>query len=588
MWAIQNVGSSSGDAAMSGTRGQHLQRRSGMFHLRIRVPADIQSLVGLTEVRRSLRTYQISRARILAAVCAARAFEVFAMIRARELSKDQVRGLVCDLFELMKQEVEGAAGHHLSDWERNEQFYCSSEVSTAVLTQRMMGAYDREVKLTATRALAPTKLHLSDLAETTVDDLLDGAARAVVERERLYQLRLADRIAPFVPNDPIFAERAASVPLSATEVLGPTLGDAIDTYLATKQRSWTRKTYAIRSRYLGYLRQHFGDDRPLASIVAADLRGYRDAIARLRKNNGKAVRQTFAAKQTESAAHRIGDSTVALIFVPTQAFFRWCLSEQGYIESNPAENIRVAVAKRPKGKASRRPFTADELTQLFAAPLFTGCLSAKRRFIAGSAVVQDAYYWVPIIGYYTGARLGGIVQLNLADVDSVDGISFLKITEEGGDGSQSDVKHVKSEAGVRKIPLHPDLIAGGFLSFVEKRRRLQRKGSKRLFPEVKFGADGQASTVFSKWFGRLMSKAGLHDPALVFHSFRHNAEDALRDALQPQYVIDRIIGHSDGATSAGYGEGASLDVLYDAVMAMRIRVSIAELWQLRRADMIRS
>lgn len=559
---------------MSGSRVQHLQRRSGIFHLRIRVPTDIQTLVGLTEVRRSLHTYQISRARILAAVCAARVFEVFAMLRAKELSKDQVRSLICNLFEVMKREVEGAAGHRLSDWERNEQLYCSSEVSAAVLTQRMMGAYDREVQLTAMRALAPLKLRVPDLSETTRDDLMDGAARALVERERLYQLRLADRIAPFVPKDPIFAELAVEVPLSANDVLGPTLGEAIETYLASKQRSWTRKTHVIRSRYLGYLRQHFSGDRSLASIMAADVLGYRDAIARLRKNSGKAVRQTFAEKQTTSTTHRIGDSTVALVFVPTQAFFRWCLSEQGYIESNPAANIRVPVAKRPKGKMSRRPFTADELTQLFAAPVFTGCLSAKRRFMAGGAVVRDAYYWVPILGYYTGARLGEIVQLHLADVDNADGISFLRITEEGGDGSQPDAKHVKSEAGVRRIPLHPDLIALGFVTFVDKRRQMQQKGSKRLFPEVKFGADGQASTVFSKWFGRLMSKAGLHDPALVFHSFRHNAEDAFRDALQPQYVIDRIIGHSDGATSAGYGEGASLPILKAAVDAMRLKVRL--------------
>jgi integrase len=535
-------------------------------------------LVGLTEVRRSLHTYDVSRARILAAVCAARVFEVFAMLRSRELSKDQVLVLIRNLFDAIKREVEGAAGHRLSDWERNEQLYCSSEVLTDKASQRMMGAYDREVKLTATRALAPMKLHMSDLVESTRDDLMDGAARALIERERLYQLRLADRIAPFVPNDPIFAERSVAAPPSAIEVLGPTLGEAIDTYLATKQRSWTRKTHVIRSRYLGYLRQHFGDDRPLASIVAADVRGYRDTIARLRKNSGKAVRQTFAEKQTTSTTHRISDSTVALIFVPTQAFFRWCLSEQGYIESNPAENIRVAVAKRPKGKVSRRPFAANELTQLFSAPVFTGCLSAKRRFMAGSAVVQDAHYWVPILGYYTGARLGEIIQLHLADVDCEDGVSFLKITEEGGDGSQPDAKHVKSEAGVRRIPLHPDLIAMGFLNFVEQRRQLQRKRSKRLFPEVKFGADGQASTVFSKWFGRLMSKAGLHDPALVFHSFRHNAEDAFRDALQPQYVIDRIIGHSDGATSGGYGEGASLPILKAAVGAMRLKVRLPIGW----------
>ena len=62
------------------------------------MPADIQTLVVLTEVRRTLHTYEVYRARILAAVYVARVFEVFAMLRAKELSKDLVRGLICKLF----------------------------------------------------------------------------------------------------------------------------------------------------------------------------------------------------------------------------------------------------------------------------------------------------------------------------------------------------------------------------------------------------------------------------------------------------------------------------------------------------------
>lgn len=131
---------------MSGSRAQHLQRRSGIFHLRIRVPADIRSLVGLTEVRRSLHTYQSSRARILAAVCAARVFEMFKMVRTKELSKDQVRGLVCNLMTAMEREVEGAAATRLSDWERNEQLYCSSEMTATVRAQRVTAARSGEVR----------------------------------------------------------------------------------------------------------------------------------------------------------------------------------------------------------------------------------------------------------------------------------------------------------------------------------------------------------------------------------------------------------------------------------------------------------
>lgn len=421
------VGPQLGCAAVSGVRAQHLQRRSGIFHLRVRVPDDIRSLVGLTELRRSLRTYQPARARVLAAVYAARVFEVFNVIRTKELSKDQVRGLICNLFEQMKREVEGTASGRFTDWERNEQLYCSSEIAVAVGEQRALGAYEREVQITAERALRPLAVRLSELAPSSKDDLLDGAARALVERERMYQLRLNDRLVSFAPKDPLFTGLPEHLVAPVAIDLGPTLGEAIDTYLAAKKKSWTQKTYTIRVRYLGYLRQHFGDDRSLASIKAADVREFRDAIARLRKNNGKAVRQTFLQKQTDNLDHRIGDSTVALIFVPTQAFFRWCVSDQGYLDTNPAGNIRVAIAKSAKGKRSRRPFTAKELQRLFVAPVFTGCASAKRRFMSGSCKVQDAYYWVPILGFYTGARLGELVQLHLADVTCEDGVALLRI-----------------------------------------------------------------------------------------------------------------------------------------------------------------
>ena len=571
------VGLFSGRAALSGSHARHLERRLGIFYLRVRVPDDIRSLVGLTEVRRSLHTYQSSRARTLAAAFAARVFEVFAMARSGNLTKDDVRSYLGNCYRALAAEVEESTARRLTDWERSEQLYCSSDIMEVAREEREASAYSHQVKSIARRALAPTGLTLTGLAPERIADLLDGAARVLIEVERLRQFRLHDRLAKFYPADPIFKrEVEPSGPL--TEELGPSLGYAIDTYLATKRQSWTLKTHVIRTRYLGYLREHFGAGRPLAGISAADVRDFRDAIRKLRRNSGKAIRQSFVEKQTECSLHRVSDSTVALIFVPAQAFFRWCLAEQGYIERNPAENVRMPVAKKPKGTRSRRPFSGNELETLFRAPVFVGCQSVKRRFVAGGAVFRDAYFWIPVLGFYTGARLGELVQLHLADVLEKDGIAFLHVTEDGGGlAGGKDPKHVKSEAGVRKIPLHPDLISLGFLDFVEDRRK-RRRGSKRLFPEVKFGADGQASTVFSKWFGRLMERAGLTDPSLVFHSFRHNAEDAFRDALQPQYIIDRVIGHSDGATSAGYGDGAALSTLYNAVCAMKLKGRLIEIF----------
>lgn len=57
---------------------------------------------------------------------------------------------------------------------------------------------------------------------------------------------------------------------------------------------------------------------------------------------------------------------------------------------------------------------------------------------------------------------------------------------------------------------------------------------------------------------------------LVFHSFRHTAQDAFKNALTPQYVTDRIIGHAGGQVSDAYGEGVSLAVMQKAVSEMAL------------------
>nr|WP_066486783.1 site-specific integrase [Sphingomonas sp. CCH9-F2] len=500
-------------------------------------------------------------------------FEVFEMVKLG-ISKDEVRIRINGVLRDLTAETEASVTGRLSDWERNEQLYSSTEVMVGLREQRACGNFGAAVHEVAVRALAPTGTLLGDLSPDRRDDILDGAARALIERERLLQLRTSDRLAEFVPVDPLF--RASPPGANGTsDVLGPTLGEAISEYLETKGKSWTAKTHRSRVSRLSFLQQHFGAERLLATITTADVRTYRDAVIRLRRNSGHAT-QTFLQRQAANAAHRISDTTAALVFVPTQAFFRWCRSEQGYVDHNPAENIKVAVSKRTKGRPKRRPFSAEELTILFSAPVFTGCQSFRRLLVKGSREIRNAHFWIPILGFYCGARVGELVQLHLTDV-YVDGdIPYLHITEDGAGPPGSDsAKHVKSEAGVRKIPLHPDVMGLGFAEFVSKRRRDRR--SKRLFFEIKMGADGQASTVYSKWFGRLMDAVGLSDPALVFHSLRHNAEDAFRDALVPQYVIDKVIGHDEGTTSGGYGHGVSLEVMYNAVKAMRHKVSVLEL-----------
>jgi len=415
-------------------------------------------------------------------------------------------------------------------------------------------------------------------------DLISGVARALAEHQRMFLFRLEERLMPYQPTDPLFRHAdstalevgIARAPIRSPQLIGPTMGELRDRYLIAKRKSWTAKTHASRTRQLSFLVEHVGESVPAAAVTKKDLRAYRDALVRLRSNHHVGAGKSFAARQTDDLSKRIAAKTAGLIFEVAQAFFRWARAD-GYVSENPSDGIRVEMPKLAKTHKARRPFNSVELTRLFKAPVFQGCKSAGRRFEPGAVKMRDAYYWIPVLAYLTGARLGELVQLHVLDVHLDGPTPYIEITDaNGGALGTGDEKHVKSAAGVRRVPIHPALVELNFPEFVTK-RAADKRASKRLFFEVAYGADGQASTVFSKWFGRLLNKVGLSDPALVFHSFRHNAEDALRNALQPQYVIDRVIGHSDSATSALYGEGASLEVAAAAVKAMKLPVDVCSI-----------
>jgi hypothetical protein len=102
------------------------------------------------------------------------------------------------------------------------------------------------------------------------------------------------------------------------------------------------------------------------------------------------------------------------------------------------------------------------------------------------------------------------------------------------------------------VPLHPALIAEGFLRYV------QGLSAGPLFPNVrpdKFGSRGGTAT---KSYGRWVRKTvritdKTKDPA---HAWRHRFEDQARRAGVPQNVTDGLMGHLNAANEAeGYGRG---------------------------------
>lgn len=550
----------------------------------MRVPDAVRLKLGMCEVHRSLKTYSQARARLLAAVLVPHVQEVFRMAKANTMSRLQLTSLLRSYFDELASEVDGGfvPVSDQPELEIAEQREMSLGRIDELQAQVSCNAFDLAVQDAAARVIGSKVADLIKLPAAFQSDVCHGAARAEIEQLKLLVHRLTDRLSLYQPSDPLFclpvtAAPAASAALTESIPLGPSLGAAVEHHLKSGESRWTLKTYKGKKVKLGYLIEHMGAETPIKSITPDMIRSYKAAITRLRSNHHAGNSRNFAEKQTENPKHWIAAETVLNIYNPTRAFFAWATNVEGYLAVNPAANIRIEAPKKTKGTKARRPFSGPELVRMFSAPAFTGCTSASRRFTGGKLKLKDDYFWIPVLGLYTGARLGELVQLHLRDVVTEGPVPYIEITEYADKSAAGHPhKHVKSDAGIRKIPLHREVLELGFGEFVARRKKHRR--SPRLFHQIKIGADGQASTVFSKWFARLLDRVDLKDPALTFHSLRHGFQDALRDAKQPQYIIDRLFGHASGTTAGEYGTGASLDVLAKAIGEMKLKVNLTTLW----------
>jgi len=112
----------------------------------------------------------------------------------------------------------------------------------------------------------------------------------------------------------------------------------------------------------------------------------------------------------------------------------------------------------------RRPFTPAELTSIFSAPLYTGCIDDEKNYAKpGAKVIRRARFWVPLICLFTGMRANEICQLKTSDLKSTDdGILFFDVNDDTGD------KKLKTKTSRRRFPVHPELIRIGFVEYVNE------------------------------------------------------------------------------------------------------------------------
>ena len=196
-----------------------------------------------------------------------------------------------------------------------------------------------------------------------------------------------------------------------------------------------------------------------------------------------------------------------------------------------------STVKPSKAKKPRHVFSNDELKILYAgAGIET---FRKARF--------PLYAWGSILLLFTGARPAEVSQLQYQDVaQDENGTWYLRLmpNDEGEEGivdddEQDTQKQFKTAASIRSIPLHPQVIQLGFLSFIQR-----FQSGQKLFPEA-FRHEQKVSREIGDWFnGRLLKNAELKKKGVVLYSLRHTVINRFKaDATMDHYAC-AYTGHS--------------------------------------------
>jgi integrase len=519
---------------------KYLRERRGRWLVQVAVPNDLRAKIGRANIERYLGTASLPEAKRLRH---AKVAEILASFeRAREGGPIRPDELKAQAEAELRRAYDALAADFLDSHGRLPQLAeevaedAASFISAAFQGNRLLG------KPTAEHAEAVLKRLGADQSEESVAALTEAILKA--QGAAIAMLQRGIEPPPLV-GQPVRRHRHGA---------SPGLSEAGTTFLAERQRDKTARLTAQTAAQHQATYRLFADytqDAPLDSITRDDAVGFLDTIAGLHPHYGRRpgaaklslqeLLKRFPAGDDDGLSNRTLNRHQSAL----KTLFRWA-RKRGMVEG---ENPFADLA-RPKARQSEvtwLPFTVAELNQLFAGAAFE--INPAKHTLA------TALPWVMAVALYAGMRQGEICELEAQDIRQQDGIWYFDITE------------AKSEAGVRRVPIHRELIRLGLLDYVKA------IGSGPLFLGVTPGGpDKKRGHTFAKRFPAHRRGKGVKRERIAFHSFRKCFVRALELAKVDRDRAAQIVGHERGFTFRVYNpEGIDVAGLRDVVEAVEYK-----------------
>lgn len=280
------------------------------------------------------------------------------------------------------------------------------------------------------------------------------------------------------------------------------------------------RTYITRAN--SYLKS-----KSAATVTKQDVRSFAEALRQGDKTanpNGKPL-----------SVKSINDNYLAAL----SAVYKWAI-ERERLETDPTKGVRLK--ERAREKLPIIAYKREEVATILAAT----------RVIPGTRVkpeTANVRRWVPWLCAFTGARVSEILWLRRKDLEETQGIHYINIRPDPDAG-----RGIKNISSIRSLPLHPAIIAEGFLDYWQSLPLTEDY----LFPGDWADKDGDRTKPpanrLRDWLKAQLPHADWQRLS-PNHSFRHWLTSELRIAKVDGDYARAITGHRHRDTHGTYGPG---------------------------------
>ncbi len=489
--------------------------RNGTYYIRKAVPQELRSAIGKGELKRSLETKKLEQAKLKAPAALAEINAIIQNARAeRTVTQDDTEAIASVWMTRILQQPETIKARYVRQYDYgygltadNEQLsQClrkggqAGEADFQLVTQLMQPELEEALRWT------PALLTLSwrqKLAWLLAEHRVNAAEMYITDELPAYTAITATQKKKNLTFAGLFEHYKAHI-------------DRTEDRAASRIRDYTPSA----NRFIRFI-----GDKSIRDISKSDLSEFRSLLEQAPANRSKAVNAMSLENQAKAQGKKLSASTVRNIFMHLSAMFRVAL-EDDLLDEHPFDSFKMR--KKVQVINEDIPFTDDEIRTMFRLPLFHG----------EPSLYGEMAYWIPIILYYTGARVEEIGQLRSTDIVDAFSVPCFKI-------QMGEEQSVKNAGSVRYVPIHSHILELGFMDFVKAR-------DGQLFAE-KSDVNDKYAYNYGRWWGRLIRKHGVRKEVKPSHSFRHYFITQCRALDVREDTQNNILGHVPGSVPRRYG-----------------------------------